>query len=222
MGRIDELSRTENPVSKYIGWKSNDKKFGSYNKISKKTELIDLPVSFIYVTSTVSIKGWSEANSCGIWSNQVTNTSNEILVVKADKKIIASGLYKDIKDKVKAEGGRFIQNVFCTIDGEPCVIEIKGASLMAWSNFFKAAQQKLKYNLCKVDGFVDGKKGAVKYTVPKFEVGEKISTIALEESDIMYESVKSYLKQYKLSEDTKEEQANDIEVETDQDEDLPF
>lgn len=217
MSRSQELSGTVNPVVQYVKWASNDKKFSFYRKESKEKGFIDLPVEAVFLKTSSTVKGWSDANDCGIFSNQVTNLQNETLVVKAGDMKIASGLYRDIKDTVKAAGGKFYLNVFVLINGEISVLELKGAALMEWMEFFKRNKVHLDAKTIVVKLFNEGKKGAVKYTTPKFEVGSSIKHI--DEADAAYDLVKVYLSKPDHVDD---DNPIDVVIESEVDDDLPF
>ena len=59
------------------------------------------------------VRGWHEASESGIYSNEVKDTRQDMLVVKAFKGgILAEGIYKDIKDRVNALGGQFVANCY--------------------------------------------------------------------------------------------------------------
>lgn len=190
MSRLDELNSTENPVTKYIKWKSNDKNFEAYDRSTKEKSVIDLPLEFVFLKTSATIKGWSDSNDCGIYSNQVQSTQNEILTVKAGDVKIASGLYRDIKDSVKAAGGKFHLNVYGILSGEIVVIELKGSALMEWTEFFKRSKSKLQKLSVLINTFNEGKKGAVKFTTPKFSLGKEYDG---DLADKAYDSVKDYL-----------------------------
>lgn len=214
MSRADELRSNDNPVKAYLKWKSNEKKFEAYNRESKTSSLIDLPVSLTFLKTSSIIKGWSDANECGIYSNQVTSTQNEILTVRAGDVKIASGLYRDIKDVVKAAGGKYHLNVYCVFNGDVVVLELKGAALMQWMDFFKKNKKKLDDFSILIENFKEGKKGAVKYTIPEFVTGAKINQ---SEADSAYDAVKDYLS-YKSDDLSYKTEEASIEEESD----LPF
>ena len=218
MSRSAELKGTTNPVVQYVKWDSNEKKFSSYRKETKEKVTIELPLELTFLKTSVTIKGWSDAHSCGIFSNQVVNTQVETFVVKAGDIKIANGLYKDIKDSVKAAGAKFTMNVYCLINGEVSVLEIKGAALMEWSEFFKRNKQKLDQNTVVIAGFNDGKKGAVKYTTPKFTTGKAIADYI--KADEAYDQVKAYLS---YAPDVETEGQSYVATEgLDEPDDLPF
>ena len=102
-----------NPSTKFIDWKSNDKWFSYYDKDKKENVQIPLPFKFLALDELHSVKGWNDATSSGIYSNEVKFISKEILTVKPFKgNEIAKGLYKDIKDKVQSAGGHYVKSIY--------------------------------------------------------------------------------------------------------------
>ena len=218
MSRQDELSGVVNPVKQYVNWSSTEKKFSFYRKETGEKGFLSLPLEITFLKTSSTVKGWSDANNCGIYSNQVISTQNEILTVKAGDVKIASGLYRDIKDTVKAAGGKYHLNVYCLINGEVSVLQLKGSVLMEWMEFFKGHKKSLDSNTILVKEYNEGKKGAVKYTTPKFEKGSPIADIQF--ADDSYDEVKKYLG-YKPEEATHEEEEW-VDVPSEADDDLPF
>jgi len=77
-----------------------------------------------------TIKGWNDATSSAIYSNEVKWISKDELLVKPFKgNEIAKGLYKDIKEKVKAAGAHYVKSVYCMLeDGSIANLQLKGAA----------------------------------------------------------------------------------------------
>ena len=102
-----------NPSTKFIEWKSNDKCFSYYDKDEQKNISISLPFKFLVLDELHTIKGWNDATSSAIYSNEVKFISKETLTVKPFKgNEIAKGLYKDIKKKIVAAGGHYTKSIY--------------------------------------------------------------------------------------------------------------
>jgi len=162
--------KPDNPVTKYIEWKSDDKYFSYYDKDQKKNIEIPLPIKFIVFDEYSTIKGYNPHSESGIYSNEVSDITRDILNVKAFKSpMLITGLYKDIKDRVNAEGGKFCKSVYAVLfDKENYEIvnfQFRGSSLGTWI--------EKKFNTDNfsivVTKFESGKVGKIDYTMPVFE-----------------------------------------------------
>jgi len=123
-----------NPATKFIEWKSNDKAFEYYDKETQKKVSIPLPFKFLVLDELHAVKGWNDATSSGIYSNEVKFISKEIMTVKPFKgNEIAKGLYKDIKEKIVSAGGHYVKSIYIMLeDGTLANLQLKGSSVQAW------------------------------------------------------------------------------------------
>lgn len=184
------------PVVRYYTWASNQKAFRYYDKASGENKEV-FPLSFVFITARATVKGWHDSTESAIYANEVKNTAKEQLQVyssKPDKKgntLIATGIYKDIKGDL--QGGHFEKVVYGYEKGVGVVkINLKGASLQAYSNFEKE-NKNLFDNFITINTFVDAKKGSNKYTVPNFVLGEKIDAETDKIVDEAFKQVTNYL-----------------------------
>jgi len=105
--RSEVASSYEKPAEMYLEWKSDDKSFSYYDKAQGKNITVD-PGKFLFLMDRSTIKGWSEADQSGIYSNEVKNLSTDDLNVRTfSGKAIASGKYADIKEAIAKAGGTF-------------------------------------------------------------------------------------------------------------------
>jgi len=182
------------PTNKYIKFKSG--KFQYWSKEDEKNIEVPLPITFIVLDELATVVGWHDESQSAIYSNEVHSTNFEELNVKAFKGgDLAKGLYSNIKDTIKAKGGRYAKSVYAMIDGELVNLQFAGASLSAWIG--KEAKG-VAYKVTKLD---EGKKGATTYKIPVFED----ATLDLGEGDVSAameldkETLQPYLVQYKKS-----------------------
>lgn len=174
MSISDERPATQNPVTKYIQFKN-----GSFNYWNKEKEAgvnIPLPFKFTVMDELACISGWDETAGKAIYSNEVHSTKNEELKVSSDH-ILAEGLYQDIKDKVKASGGRFTSSIYAIYNGEVVNIKLKGAALGSWID------KDFKPVGVEVSELEDGKKGATTYKIPIFKSVESDEIELAKEKD---------------------------------------
>lgn len=158
--------------------------------------------NFIVLDRLAVVKGWHEPSESGIQSNEVRDTKAERLVVKAFKGgVLAEGFYAEIRDRVKAVGGKFYMSLYVAYKrdkeaglqlGNLC---LHGAGLNAWVEFEKKNREEIWTKSVKLDGFTKGKKGAIEFTIPKFAVVDiKPETDA--EAKKVDETLQTYLKEY--------------------------
>jgi len=213
-----------NPATKFIDWKSNDKCFSYYDKETKENVSIPLPFKFLVLDELHTVKGWNDASQSAIYSNEVKFISKEPLTVKPFKgNEIAKGLYKDIKDKVVAAGAHYVKSIYIMLeDGSLANLQLKGSAVQAWGEFTQKTRNRLPDEWVTVKSATDGKKGAVKFSIPAFSFDKSLSDSEMEMADEVFNVLESYLKTYLLR---AEPVINDIEVEADiieDDEELAF
>ena len=187
-----------NPATKFIEWKSNDKCFNYYDKESQKNVEIPLPFKFLVLDELHTIKGWNDASSSNIYSNEVKFISKEVMTVKPFKgNEIAKGYYKDIKDKVVAAGGHYTKSIYVMLeDGSLANISLKGSGVQKWGDFTQKTRNRLADEWVTVAKAEDGKKGAVKFSTPSFSFANSISDEEANMADEAFNILESYLKTY--------------------------
>jgi len=210
-----------NPSTKFIEWKSNDKCFSFYDRETSANVSIQLPFKFLVLDELHTVKGWNDASSSQINSNEVKFISRDEMVVKPFKgNEIAKGLYKDIKERIKAAGGHYVKSVYCMLeDGSIANLQLKGAACQSYGDFTAKTRSRLTDEWVVVAKAIDGKKGAVKYTTPGFEFDKSLSESEADLADEAFNTLEAYLKTYLTK-----AQVNEIEVveETIEEDDLDF
>jgi hypothetical protein len=187
-----------NPATKFIEWKSNDKCFNYYDKEAQKNVEIPLPFKFLVLDELHTIKGWNDASSSNIYSNEVKFISKEVMTVKPFKgNEIAKGYYKDIKDKVVAAGGHYTKSIYVMLeDGSLANISLKGSGVQKWGDFTQKTRNRLADEWVIVASAEDGKKGAVKFSTPSFSFANSINDEEANMADEAFNILESYLKTY--------------------------
>jgi hypothetical protein len=167
--------RLENPCKKFIDFHGKTGKFTYFDKTKgEKGENVELTIDpkgmyFIVLDELSSITGFNEKNQCGIYSNEVHYLNEEILTVKTFKgNIKYVGKYADIKNDIKAIGGKFCKSVYAMLLGvtpELVCFNFYGASFASWMD------KKFDTNkFCVlVNSFGKGKKGNNEYLYPEFK-----------------------------------------------------
>ena len=200
MSRTKKREGSKNPATKFISLSGVSGNFGYWNKQLEKTVELEYPIRFIVLDVLSTIKGYHSGKQSGIYSNEIHNQSVEILKVKVfGSGDIATGLYADIKDKVKGVGGKFTNSVYAMmiVDDEPELINFQfyGASLSPFIDFQKEAN--IYKNSVIISDVEPAKKGATSYFIPMFEAGA-ITDEEGKAADLLDIDLQKYFDEYKL------------------------
>ena len=210
-----------NPAAKIIEWKSNIKCFCHYDKENSENVLIPLPFTFLVLDELHTIKGWNDATSSSIYSNEVKFISKEVMTVKPFKgNEIAKGLYKDIKEKIVAAGGHYTKSIYIMLeDGTLANIQLKGSAVQKWGDFSQKTKSRFADEWVTVANVEEGKKGAVKFTTPLFSFAKSLTAYESNLADIAFNTLETYLKAYLVK---AEPVIEEIDIEDDLSDDLYF
>ena len=165
----------QNPATRWFEWNGENGTVRYYDKEAKQNIEVGSDFTFSLLDRLGTVGGWHDASQSGIYANEVKDTRQDVLIVKAFKGgVLAEGLYKDIKDRVNNQGGQFVANcyiAFKSADGLAIgSIKFKGAALGAWMEFEKAHRAELYSKAIRINGFTKGKKGRVVFRVPVLSV----------------------------------------------------
>ena len=219
---------------KYEGYTEDEiKKFRKQYDDSEIDELPwnvrqELPMKVMFLENFSTIRGWSDSNSSSIYANDITYLNSQPITVKLAKggKVIASGLYNDIKADVNAMGGKFTKSVYCiSEEGKIICVLFKGAALASYSEFMdKVSSDALENRWLVVNSFEKKKKGSIKYTVPTFQLGDTLSSDEFKQADEAYKQVAEWYKGQESKIDQLEQPAPEPEpvVADDDYDDMPF
>lgn len=195
-----------NPSTRWFEWNGEKGAISYYDKEAKLTMDVALPFTFILLDELAGIRGWHDPSQSGIYSNEVKDTRQDALIVKAFKGgTLAEGVYRDIKDRVNSLGGSFTTNCYLAYKNEASqltigAIRFKGAALAAWMEFRKQHRSDFYTKAVKVDGFTEGKKGRIVFRVPKFtmvDISPDSIAAAVELDKKLQEFLKGYLSRNK-------------------------
>lgn len=218
MSRSNPNESLVNPASRFYQWSGDAGAFKYYDKSKgEKGENVTVPVSpkkpftFLVLETCHTIKGYSDADQSGFWSNEVKDLRKEILNVRTAKGPVASGLYENISDKIKALGAKYCQSVYVGIKGDSGELEIQniqltGAALSEWLDFCK--NNKVMEIAVQVKSTEEKKKGKTVYQVPVFEalkVSEKTNNDAIELDKQLQEFLKEYFAKNTMAAPSQEE-----------------
>jgi hypothetical protein len=220
-----------NPAKKFIEWKGSKGVFQYYDKDTEKNIELPLPLYFIVLDQLSTVTGFSERLGCGIYSNEVRSTKNEVLHVKSFKSgVHISGLWNDINDEVKAAAGKYCKTVYAMLikgksDFELVCFKMHGSAFSGtekdnkdagWINF----KADLTTFGVQVKTSLPGERGVTKFIAPVFETctikDQKIWDAAIK----MDQQLQVYFSQY-FSKDVLENEP-EVPIDTEPDHgDLP-
>jgi len=191
--------RPENPVKKWIEFKGDTGVFQYWDKATESNIVLPTErIGFIVLDELNTITGFHKATKSGIYSNEVHNITQEQITVNVFKsQIHIAGYYKEIKDNIKAIGGKFCKSIYAALITGAETIELvnfkfSGASFSGWLD--------KKVNVftegVKITGMKDERNGNIDYKVPIFS-GFPMTDILKEKAVAMDVEVQEYLKQYK-------------------------
>lgn len=176
MSRSNPTDHLANPAVRWHEWNGELGVVRYYDKDAKKTVDLGHDFVFLLLDEMASVRGWHEQSQSGIFSNEVRDTRQDVLLVKAYKEgTLAEGLYKDIKDRVAAVGGQFVANCYIAFKNGTDKLQIgslrfKGAALGAWMEFRKSNRAALYKQAIQITGYTEGKKGRVIFRVPTMKL----------------------------------------------------
>lgn len=200
-----------NPATKFFSWAGSKGELSFYDKEKKENISVKMPFTFLLLDVLSTIKGYSDEDETGFYSNEVKNISTELMIVKTNKGVeIARGLYKDIKDAIVAKGAKYAQSCYIAFYDEEKKLKIGnivfvGSSLGggenkkekyevgAWMGFCKANKADLmkKAIVMELDNRICVK-GATQFYCPKFSFKE-ISETANEAANELDRELQEYL-----------------------------
>jgi hypothetical protein len=230
MSLLDD-DRPTNPAKHFINAKNGALSY--YDKESSEDVAVPTPFGFIVLDQCSTVKGWSAEEDTGYWSNEVKAVGKEPFNVRTKNGLKATGLWKEIKDELKADGAVFHSVIYVAAKGrdglETQALLLKGAALNAWVEFTK--KNNVKTNKVTLSEWSDAKKGAVKYKVPVF-TAEPMEDAEKDEALELAKELRTYHNGYfsSKSEETREdapERKEDVVIEDISDEpvnldDIPF
>jgi hypothetical protein len=233
MSRLERpKGSSANPATKFLNYKSEKKHFEFWNKETEKNEILEAPLKFLFLEHYHTVKGWHDPTQKGIVSNEVYAIGSEPLNIRTFGGLeLGTGLYKDIKDKVKLSGGVYHRSVYVMLeDGSIANLQLKGAvvgglskdnstsklDVDGYSEFYKKNNRLLDNQWFVVNSFADAKKGATKYSIPVFELGEHLTSIDNDNADLCAKTLQEFVNERNHSKAKEEEfVAPEAEVEVD-------
>lgn len=205
MSRSNPQLHLSNPSTRWMEWNGEKGEVRYYDKEKKENVSMGSEITFLLLDQLGCVNGWNDPSNSAIFSNEVRDSRQEVMVVKSFKGgTIAEGLYGQIKHQVKAAGGAYHANCYIAYkkDGALSIgsLKLRGAALHAWAEFTKAKRTDLDTKAVRIDGYTEGKKGRIIFRVPIFKTvaaSEETNVIAVELDKQLQKFLDSYLKRNK-------------------------
>ena len=175
--------RVPSPIRYYVSWSGEKGQFSYWDGEAKKRVELGPDTEFVVMDTRSAISGFNDEAQARVFSNRVKSTTKEEFNVRCGNNVIAKGFYADIKEKVKAEGGKFCTEVFAlmNIDGDfqPVQIDIMGAALGCWMTFVDTLGGPWAIYAFKINTSLGDKKkkGRVEYFEVSFATEELTSEL---------------------------------------------
>lgn len=183
MSLLDD-DRSVNPAKHFVKVKNGGLSY--YDKESGENVSVPTPLKFIVLDQMATIKGWSDQDESGFWSNEVKRIGTDEVNVRTKAGLKASGIWKEIKGDVALAGAKYNSSIYIAAQGrdglEILNLAFTGAALNSWIEFTKA--NDVRKNTVTLADWADAKKGSVSYKTPVFtaapmEDTEKEEAVAL-------------------------------------------
>lgn len=218
----------KNPAVKQFEWSGDNGGFRWYNKETKERIDIDLPFTFLVLDTLSTVRGYSDSDTSGYYSNEVRDLKKEPFTVRTKQGVKATGLYADLF--YQCPGMKYTQSVYIAYyEGEELVIgnlQLKGAAVSAWIEYRK--KNKIYKVAIDVSESVQGKKGKTIFQIPVFHstpASEETINDAIELDKTLQEYLTAYLSRTPHESKVVQEEAaavNSNESQTEVEDDLPF
>lgn len=186
--------------------------------LEERITLEKMPPFAILDDTHVTFKGYNEGLKQNVWSNEARDKDHKIVMRNKQGVIFefALGDYKKVKDIVNGKSAKYVKSVYVGVyvDGgwEIWNLQLGGSQLtgggdpkskdlqdkeLGWFNFMNNVVKGKKNKVfIELDKFVMRKKGASKYTVPKFVIGDYITEEQGEELDKLDIQLQEYFDWY--------------------------
>lgn len=189
-----------NPAQKYYEWVGSKgclKYFDKSKGENGEQVLVNLPFTFLVLDRLSSIKGFSDADQSGFWSNEIRDIKRDTLNVRTKKGLVASGTYSSLVP-ILNQGACYNQSVYIAIkEKEDFIIAnlaIHGSAIGEWIKICKG-KDIYKYAIT-IASATPMKKGATNYFTPVFKLNPKITEQAENRCIQLDKELQEYLKAY--------------------------
>lgn len=215
-----------NPSRRFYEWVGSKGCLKFFDKTKgEKGENVEvaLPFTFLVLDRLSTIKGFSDKDQSGFWSNEIRDVTKDKLTVRTKKGIVASGLYKEMAPVLNM-GAQYCQSVYIAAKGADGKLEIanismQGSAIGPWIDLCKG--KDIYKSAITIVGSTPAQKGTTKYFVPQFglkPVAEETDRQAIELDKELQEYLNAYFKRNSAMQ--VDETVNQVASRSNQDEDF--
>lgn len=209
MSRSNPTLNSPNPCQRWFEWDGQNGCITWYDKAKKEQFEHPPELVFVPLDRLAKIHGYHKRSKSSIYSNEVRNTTEQPLIVKAFKGgPIAEGFYTAIKDRVNAAGASYCISLYAGYrpdksDKNPrpaltlCNFRLSGAARSAWMDFEKEVGRDAPFQKAvKLYGYKDGTSGSIKFRAPLFKLVEVSEETDAEAKALDAEVLQPFLENY--------------------------
>lgn len=190
-----------NPAKFFYEWVGSKGCLKYFDKsIGEKGEnvLVQLPFTFLVLDRLSTIKGFSDMDQSGFWSNEIRDIKKEPFTVRTKKGIVATGLYSNLAP-VLNQGACYSQSVYIAVKDAKgeftiCNFSIHGSAIGEWINLCKG-KNIYKYAVT-ISAATPAKKGATNYFTPVFKLNPAIAPETEQKAIELDKTLQEYLTAY--------------------------
>ncbi len=210
-GQIGGGNRPKNPATKFFEWNGAanggfvyyfDREAPHPTDPSKKGAKVPYPLkNFVVLDILNAVKGFTRQNDF-VWSNEVRNTTTDIMEVSVGNEVKTKGLYQQIKALANGLGGDYVKSVYIAYYDALAKqmvlgnIQMQGAMLGAFIEFCDANAKATQGGAVFFAGTKPGTTGSVNFLSPVFGVNDCPADILELAKGIDREILQPYLATY--------------------------
>jgi hypothetical protein len=208
------MSRSNNteivhPAKRFYEWVGSKGCLRYFDKSKgEKGENVEvpLPFTFLILDTLHTIRGYSDADKSGYWSNEVRDIKTNPFTVRSKKGVVATGLYSNLAP-ILNKGAAYAQSVYVAIKGtdgklEICNVKFEGSSIGPWIELRKG-KDLYKYAV-SIASAAPMKKGKTDYFAPVFKLNPTISPETESAAQNLDKELQEYLKAYFIRNNTEQ------------------
>lgn len=186
-----------NPAQRFYEWVGSKGYLKYFDKSKGENVFVPLPFTFLVLDRLSTIKGYSDADKSGFWSNEVRDITKDVFTVRTKKGIAGRGVYSSLNGLLK-EGACYSQSVYIAIkEKDQFVIAnlaLHGSAISPWIELCKG-KNIYKYAIT-IASAKPMKKGATNYYIPVFKLNPNISEDTEGKCVELDKQLQEYLKAY--------------------------
>lgn len=209
--------KPQSPAVKFFEWSSTNKclKYFDKNIPDKETGimgtnvLVPIPFVFLVLDELSCVKGYRKRTKTSIWSNEVRDTTREIMYVKSIDSGAKSVVSEDsnIYQKLSVKDAKYVKSVYVAFFDTDKTwklgnIQMKGSALGAWIEFTSPdkksgkARPNLLTSAVKLNSSIYDNSGEVAFNKPVFVESKNVPQDVNDKATELDKVLQEYLPRY--------------------------